>query len=133
VKRTAGRGRRGTPTRSAPARPRAFVSLKVSDAFKAFVLDQLETLGDVVPRAMFGGIGLYRRGFFFGIVARDTLYLKVGDRNRRDYERAGTKPFKPYAHRAGSMQYYAVPLSILENADDLARWARESIAVAQGE
>lgn len=120
MKRTAKRGKR-------------FVSLKVSDAFKAFVLDQLEPLGDVVPRAMFGGIGLYRRGVFFGIIARDTLYLKVGDRNRRDYERAGMEPFSPYAHRAGTMRYYAVPLSILESPDDLAAWARESIAVALGE
>ena len=36
-------------------------SLKVSDGFKSFVLDQLEELGDVMPKSMFGGVGLYRR------------------------------------------------------------------------
>jgi len=51
-------------------------SLKVSDGFKSFVLDQLEELGDVMPKSMFGGVGLYRRGVFFGILRRDTLYLK---------------------------------------------------------
>jgi len=39
-------------------------SLAVTDAFKAFVLDQLEDVGDVMPRSMFGGVGLYRRDGF---------------------------------------------------------------------
>jgi len=106
-------------------------SLKVSDGFKAFVLDQLAELGDVMPRAMFGGVGLYHRGVFFGIIARDTLYLKVGDTNFADYESAGMKPFKPYADRPGTMRYCAVPLDILESPIDLARWARAAITVAE--
>ncbi len=122
--------------RSAPpkaARPREkLASLKVSAAFKSFVLAQFEALGDVVPRSMFGGIGLYRDGIFFGIIARDTLFLKVDDRNRRDYERAKMTPFKPYAHRSGTMQYFAVPVDVLESPEDLAAWARKSIAVAEG-
>ena len=122
--------------RRAPAtpaeRPRErLASLKVSDAFKAFILDRFEDLGDVVPRSMFGGVGLYWRGVFFGIIAQDTLYLKVDDENRSDYDRAGMKPFKPYAHRAGTMQYFAVPVSVLESASELAAWARKSIAVAE--
>jgi DNA transformation protein len=106
-------------------------SLKVTDSFKRFVLDQLGELGDVTPRAMFGGVGLYHRGFFFGLIARDVLYLKVDDRNRPDYERAGTKPFRPYPHRSSTMQYYAVPTTILENASDLARWAQKSVRAAR--
>ena len=106
-------------------------SLKVSPAFKSFVLDQLEELGDVMPRSMFGGVGLYHRGLFFGIIARDVLYLKVDDSNRPDYERAGCAPFKPYPDRSGTMQYYAVPLEVLESAMELAAWARKSVAAAE--
>ena len=106
-------------------------SLKVSDGFKSFVLDQLEEIGEVTPRSMFGGVGLYRRGVFFGIIARDTLYLKVGASNLADYTRVGAKPFKPYPDRAGSMNYYAVPIAVLESAQDLAAWSRKSIAVAE--
>ncbi len=105
-------------------------SLKVSDAFKSFVLDQLEELGDVVPRSMFGGVGLYYRGVFFGILARDTMYLKVGESNVADYERAGMKPFKPYPNRSGTMRYYAVPLEVLESAPELVAWARRATVVA---
>ena len=107
-------------------------SLKVSDGFKSFVLDQLEELGDVTPRSMFGGVGLYHRGVFFGIIARDTLYLKVGSSNLADYERAAMKPFRPYPNRSGKMRYYSVPLDVLENAPELATWARKAIAVASG-
>lgn len=106
-------------------------SLKSSDAFKAFVLDQLEELGDVMARSMFGGVGLYSRGLFFGIIARDVLYLKTDDSNRPDYERAGMRPFKPYYDRPATMQYYAVPVAILESALDLTEWARKAVAVAE--
>src|SRR5262245_24862538 len=102
---------------------RRLAQLKVSASFKSFVLDQLEELGDgVTAGSMFGGVGLSYRGTFFGILARDTLYLKVGDSNRGDYERTGTKPFKPYQDRRGTMKYYAVPVGVLESAPELARW-----------
>ena len=68
---------------------KAFRSLKVSDAFRSFVINQLEELGDVTPRPMFGGVGLYHRGVFFAIMAGDVLYLKVGDWNRADYMTPG--------------------------------------------
>ena len=114
-----------------PARPaRRAGSLKSSDAFTTFVLDQLDALGDVVPRSMFGGVGLYRRGVFFGIIARDVLYLKTDEENRPDYERAGMPPFTPYPHRPVTMQYHAVPLDVLETAPDLVEWARKSLAAA---
>ena len=105
-------------------------SLRVSEPFKAFVLDQLAELG-VRPRPMFGGVGLYHEDLFFGILAADTLYLKVDQQTKADYEAAGARPFQPYADRTGTMHYYEVPLSVLECAPDLARWARKAIGVAE--
>src|SRR2546421_1877215 len=105
--------------------------LTVTDAFRSFVLDQLGDLGDVAPRSMFGGVGLYHRGVFFGIIAGDVLYLKVDDTNRPEYVKGGMKPFKPYPHRPSTMQYYAVPIDVLESQIDLTAWARKSIAVAK--
>ena len=103
---------------------------KVSDGFRAFVLDQLGELGEVEPRPMFGGVGLYHGGLFFGIVAGDVLYLKVDDRTRRDYVAAGMPPFKPYAHRPVTMHYYAVPPVVLESPNELASWAKKAVDVA---
>lgn len=106
-------------------------SLKVTEGFRAFVLDQLHELDDVVPRAMFGGVGLYSRGVFFGILASDVLYLKVDDTNRGDYERARMAPFRPYPDRAGTMEYFAVPIDVLEHASELSEWARKAVDVAR--
>jgi DNA transformation protein len=108
-----------------------FRSLKVTGAFKSFVLDQLADLGEVSAKNMFGGVGLYHRGVFFGIVARDTLYLKVDDGNRDDYRRARAKPFKPYPARPASTNYFAVPVDVLESPIDLVAWARKAIAAGR--
>jgi DNA transformation protein len=105
--------------------------MAVSDDYIEFVLDQLRGLGNVLPKRMFGGVGLYHDGLFFGLVASDSLYLKVDDVTRPDYERAGSKPFQPYGDGSYSMSYYAVPADVLENADALCRWAGEAIEAAR--
>ena len=120
-----------TARKAKASRSRRPSPLAVTNAFKSFVLDQLGDLGDVAPRSMFGGVGLYHRGVFFGIIAGDVLYLKVDDTNRPEYVKAGMKPFKPYPHRPSTMQYYAVPVDVLESQIELTAWARRSIAVAE--
>lgn len=110
--------------------PRQANPLRVSESFRAFVLDQLEDVGDVQPRSMFGAVGLYCRGLFFGIIAGDVLYLKVDETTRGDYERAGMGPFCPYPERGGTMQYFAVPVGVLESPEELARWAKRAVTVA---
>ncbi len=105
-------------------------SLAVSNGFRAFVLDQLDELGDVMPRSMFGGVGLYSGGVFFGILARDKLFLKVDEDNRPDFDAHGMDAFRPYPDRTGTMRYCEVPLEILESPIDLVAWARKAIAAA---
>ena len=80
---------------------------------------------------MFGGVGLYSADLFFAIVYGDVAYFKVDDANRRDYARAGMKPFKPYSNRSTKMQYYEVPAVVIEDAEALCRWARRAIAAAE--
>lgn len=101
--------------------------LKSSAAFEAFVVDQLAGLGEVTPKKMFGGVGLYCDGVFFGIIARDVLYLKADGQTRARFEAAGATPFRPYPNRAGKTQYYSVALEVLESAPDLERWARDAV------
>jgi DNA transformation protein and related proteins len=130
--------RMGTKTKKPAGRPKKpsvarakLASLRVSDGFREFVLDQLDGVRNFRAQAMFGGVGLYSGDVFFGILAADVLYFKVGDANRAEYEQAGAKPFKPYADRAMKMPYYNVPTATLEDAATLAIWARRAIAVAR--
>ena len=104
--------------------------MAVSDSYLSFVLEQLEAIPNVSSRRMFGGVGLYAREHFFGLIDNDRLYLKVDDRNVGDYTAARMEPFRPDPRAAASMKYYEVPVSVLEDRDQLATWARKSIAVA---
>ena len=104
--------------------------MRVTDGFKAFVLEQLAGVKAVRARAMFGGVGLYADDVFFGILAADTLYLKVDDTNRGRYDAAGMTAFRPYAERDMTMPYYQVPVEVLEDSEELATWARDSVRVA---
>jgi DNA transformation protein len=107
------------------------MSMRVSPAFRAFVLDQLSLVRNLRAKDMFGGIGLYADDVFFGIVAADVLYFKVGESNRAAYEEAGATPFRPYPNRPMTMPYYAVPVDVLESAPTLAAWADRAVLVAR--
>jgi DNA transformation protein len=105
--------------------------MAVNADFLRYVLDQLAGLGHIAPRRMFGGVGLYHEDRFFGLIAGDTLYLKVNDSNRGDYEARGMRRFRPFPDKPyWSMTYYELPADALEDADECAAWARKSVAVA---
>lgn len=105
--------------------------MAVSREFLAFVLDQLGPLGPVVPQHMFGGVGLYHQGLFFGIVADDTLYFKVDDLTRPRYQAAGSAAFDPYHDGRASFRYFTVPIQVLEDRDALSAWARDAVAAGR--
>jgi DNA transformation protein and related proteins len=106
--------------------------MTVSADYLAYVLDQLAELHGVRSRRMFGGAGLYCDESFFGLIADDTLYLRVDDSNRADYTARAMAAFRPYRDRPQlSMSYYEVPAEVLEDPGLLATWAARSVAVAR--
>jgi DNA transformation protein len=104
--------------------------MAVSSGFIQFVLDQLQGLGPVHARRMFGGVGLYFEDLFFGLIADDVVYLKVDESTRERYEAARAEPFRPYGQGSYSMSYYEVPLKVLEDRDEIKTWARKAVSVA---
>lgn len=105
--------------------------MPVSDAYLAYVMEQLQPLGAVTSKKMFGGAGIYLRGKMFGLIAGDVFYLKTDDGNRADFERTGMGPFKPWDDKPMTMPYYEVPADVLEDRTTLAAWARKSVAAAE--
>ena len=104
--------------------------MAVTSEYREFVLEQLGRVAPVTARAMFGGVGVYSDGFFFALMDDDTLYLKVDDANRPDFEAAGMGPFRPF-EGAGAMQYYELPADLLEDAERLRPWIDKAIGVAR--
>ena len=105
--------------------------MAVNEGFKDYVVDQLEQLGWVTVKKMFGGAGIYYEGIIFGLLADDVLYFKVDDSNRSDYEQIGMEPFQPFADKPMLMPYYEVPVEILENKELLSDWARKALSASK--
>jgi DNA transformation protein and related proteins len=105
-------------------------SMSVSDNYRTYIIEQLAALPALSTRRMFGGLGLYSGDWFFGLIDDDVLFFKVDAANREDYVSRGMKAFMPFPGQA-SMGYFQVPVDVIEEAEDLTRWARRSVEVAQ--
>ena len=101
------------------------------NTFLNYTIDQMSDFGVVTYKNMFGGIGLFCEGYMFALIAEDVLYLKVDDSNRPDFEQIGSKPFKPYATSNMVMQYYNVPVDLLEDKERLTEWCKKAFTVAE--
>jgi len=106
--------------------------MAVSPTFRTYVLDQLGRVAtDIRSRGMFGGVGIYSGELFFALIDDDTLYLKVDDGNRPDFEAAGMGPFRPFGEGGEVMQYYEVPAELLDGGEQLGSWVEKAIDVAR--
>ena len=103
--------------------------MSVSDEFTEYVLDQFSQWCPVTARKMFGGVGLYCESRMFGLIADDVAYLKVDDSNRNEFIEAGSSPFKPYPDKSTTMSYFEVPPDILDDPEELAKWAEKSLVI----
>ena len=102
----------------------------VPSKFAAEVVSLLAELGEVRSRARFGGYGLYCGTTFFGLIADDRLFFKVNDDSRGEYIVRGTEPFSPSPGKT-MKSYYEVPREVFENDEELVRWARRAVEVAE--
>ncbi len=97
--------------------------MSVSDNYRTYIVEQLAALPALSTRRMFGGIGIYSDALFFALIDDDVLFFKVDDSNRDDYVSRGMKAFMPFPGQP-SLGYFQVPPDVIEEAEELARWAR---------
>ncbi len=101
--------------------------MTLKSEFVEYLLELLEPFGYVKARAMFGGFGIYRHDLMFGLVANDTLYLKVDERSRPEFESKGLSPFVyKMKGKEFSMSYYKAPDEALEDPVEMAQWAQKA-------
>ena len=101
---------------------------KRDEPFVEYVVEQLRDLPALTCRAMFGGYGLYARDVFFGIAYDGQLYFKTTDATRPEYERRGSRPFRPRAKQT-LKRYYEVPADVLDDRSLLLEFARSAAGV----
>ena len=95
--------------------------------FVRHLLDLYVDFEGVSARRMFGGTGLFRDGLMFGLVHDDTLYFKVDEGNRADYEARGLPPFR-YERKGKTIAlgYRQAPEEALEDETVLVEWSRRA-------
>ena len=80
---------------------------------------------------MFGGVGIYSDETFFALIADDTVYFKVDESTRPDFEARGMGPFRPFGDEGGTMKYYELPEELLEDPETLRPWAEKAVTIAR--
>ena len=124
------RSTRAAARDEADVAPFPFAPAPILDPMNDFVrhlLDLLEGFEGVEARRMFGGHGLFRHGLMFGLVHRETLYLKCDQENQAGFEARGLPPFR-YERRGKTiaLRYRQAPAEALEDEAVLAEWARRA-------
>jgi DNA transformation protein len=105
--------------------------MSVQDQYLAYVLEQLAGLGALRSNRMFGGVGLYSREIFFGLIDDDTLFFKTDESNIAPYRERNMPKFMPFPDRPEAvLGYHQVPADVIEDAEQLVDWARKSVEVA---
>ena len=101
--------------------------MAASAEFREFLVDLFSAFGPVSIRNMFGGAGVYHAGIMIGLVADDTLYLKVDHVTQPDFEAEGMSAFTYEGkNKPVTMSYWEVPPALLDDPDEFSQWARNA-------
>ena len=99
--------------------------------FVEYLTGQLQPLGAVSARAMFGGWGFYLDGCVFAIMADETFYIKVNDANRAEFAVRGLEPFRyKMKGKLMKMAYFQPPAEAMDDGEVLCAWARKGVEAA---
>ena len=107
------------------------MGMKKHSEFIEFLNETFEEFGLIDVRKMFGGYGVYHDGVMFGLVEKDTLYLKADETTQKHFESRGLSQFQyDRAGKVVKMSYYKAPEEIYDDREKAALWARRAYQVA---
>jgi DNA transformation protein len=98
-----------------------------------FIRDLFSEFGSVDIRRMFSGAGVFADGLMVALVVRDVLYLKSDETGAARFAAEGCEQFgyTRAGRRRTALPYWRVPDRLLDDPAELAKWAREALAVAR--
>jgi TfoX/Sxy family transcriptional regulator of competence genes len=107
--------------------------MATSESLQAHYRDQLDRLGNVTARRMFGAACLFIDGIAFAIVDDGSLFLKTDPALKEAMKEAGGQPFTYRLQKKGEIEmgYCSPPESAFDDQDELLDWARKSVAIAR--
>ena len=104
-----------------------------SNGFAEFLRDQLEPLGHVALRRMFGKTGVFCDGVMLGMVTDNTLYFRDDDQNRAKFAEARDAPPLNYRKKGSTIDlaFWRAPERLMDEPDELVDWARAALGAAR--
>jgi DNA transformation protein and related proteins len=105
--------------------------MRVKSSLAGYVTEQLEFLGRMSNRAIFGGTGIFFEERLLGIVIEDKLYLHTDKSNLGDYAALGMPQFKPYPNAFDlTTDHHQVPPAIVQDPEQLKAWGERALVAA---
>ncbi|RQS06294.1 TfoX/Sxy family protein [Burkholderia sp. Bp8998] len=94
--------------------------------------EQLSGWGQITTRSLFGAVALYRDGHVFAMVWKGSLYFKVDDATRAEYEAAGSHALGYVAdgREHALKSYWEAPVDVIEDHQALLAWAQRAWSAA---
>ena len=98
-----------------------------------FLTELFAGFGAISVRRMFSGSGVFADGLMIALVVDGVIFLKADETLAPQFEREGLAPFsyKTKEGRRTLMSYWRMPERLYDDPDELAVWARQSMAAAQ--
>jgi DNA transformation protein len=105
----------------------------VSGADPDYITELFAGFGPVTVRRMFSGAGIFADGLMIALVVDGVIFLKADEETVPGFEREGLAPFsyKTKDGRRTLMSYWRMPERLYDDPDELADWARQSMAAAR--
>jgi DNA transformation protein and related proteins len=101
------------------------------EAYIEYLRELLGPLGRISSKKMFGGHGIYCNAVMIGLIADESLYLKVDDETKPLFSKAGCEPFVYQAKtKPVAMSYWSVPDEAMESSEQMLPWAKLAYAAA---
>ncbi|HFC04708.1 MAG TPA: TfoX family protein, partial [Rhizobiales bacterium] len=103
-----------------------------SSELAQLVLEQLSDFGPVTSKRMFGGVGFFRAGLMFALLADDVFYLKSDDKTMPDFEAENLESFG-YESKTGRrtiMSYTRAPERVFDDGQEMVEWAQKALEAA---
>lgn len=98
-----------------------------------YIAELFSQFGPVTVRRMFSGAGVFADGLMIALVVDGLIFLKADAEIAPIFEGEGLSPFS-YRTKEGRrtlMSYWRMPERLYDDPDELAGWARQSMAAAR--
>jgi len=99
--------------------------------FVEFLNEAFREFGTISHRRMFGGYGIYHDGVMIGLVADDSLYLKVDPKTEHYFVERDCERFSyPKGEKLVQMSYYLAPEEVFDDPSEMCVWAERAYEAA---